>query len=291
MNNFIKIICDFIYKILFYFNNFIQKLTGKNFLYYFKEKFELDNYIKIKIQRKDIKFFVPNKTTKWRVDTLFSLYPETLEWIDKFNKKNSPVFWDIGANIGLYSLYAASVHEDIEIISFEPSTSNLRILSRNISINNLSSKVKINQLPLCADSNINSIMHEPNFIEGWAMNSFGESKDYLGKNFISEQKYSLYGTNIDFYIENKILKVPNYIKIDVDGIEHEILQGAKTCLSDKKLESISIELSENYQKQYETVIKIMKEFDFKLKHKKHAEIFDNNNKFSKLYNFVFERKI
>ena len=290
MNNFIKIICDSIYKILFFFNNFIQKLTGKNFLYYFKERFELDNYIKIKIQRKDIKFFVPNKTTKWRVDTLFSKEPETLEWIDKFNKKNSTVFWDIGANIGLYSLYAASVHEDIEIISFEPSTSNLRILSRNISINSLSSKVKINQLPLCADSNINSIMHEPNFIEGWAMNSFGESKDYLGKNFISEQKYSLYGTNIDFYIENKILKVPNYIKIDVDGIEHKILQGAKTCLSDKKLESISIELNENYQEQYEVIIKIMAEFDFKLKHKKHAKIFDNNSKFSKLYNFVFERK-
>ena len=52
MNNFIKIICDTIYKILFFFNNFIQKLTGQNFLYYFKEKFELDNYIKIKIQKK-----------------------------------------------------------------------------------------------------------------------------------------------------------------------------------------------------------------------------------------------
>ena len=291
MSKFIEIIGDTTYKILFFFNNFIQKLTGKNFLYYFKEKFELDNYIKKKIQKKDVIFFVPNRTTKWRVDTLFSKEPETLEWINKFNTKNGAVFWDIGANIGLYSLYAASVHEDIEIISFEPSTSNLRVLSRNISINNLSNKVKINQLPLCADSNINLPMYEPEFIEGWAMNSFGKSSDYLGKNFKSKQKYNLYGTNIDFYIENKILKVPNYIKIDVDGLEYEILQGAKTCLSDKKLESISIELSENNQKQYGTVIKIMKEFDFKLKHKKHAEIFDNNNKFSKLYNFVFERKI
>jgi FkbM family methyltransferase len=171
-----------------------------------------------------------------------------------------------------YILCAASVHDDLEIISFEPSTSNLRVLSRNISINNLSNKVRINQLSLCADSNTNAIMYEPNFVEGWSMNSFGESIDYEGKNFISEQKYSLYGTNIDFYIENKILKVPNYIKIDVDGIEHKILQGAKTCLSDKKLESISIELNENYQEQYEIIIKIMAEFDFKLKHKKHAKI-------------------
>ena len=40
-------------------------------------------------------------------------------------------------NIGLYSIYAALRHKNIEVISFEPSTNNLRILSRNISINNL----------------------------------------------------------------------------------------------------------------------------------------------------------
>ena len=38
--------------------------------------------------------------------------------------------------------------KNIEVISFEPSTSNLRILSRNISINNLENKIKIFQLPL-----------------------------------------------------------------------------------------------------------------------------------------------
>ena len=279
------------FSFLVFLDKIFKIITKRSVLIWFNDFIQERSYKSTKILDKEIKFFVPNQLTNWRVDTYFSKEPETLEWIDSFEKKENLIFWDIGANIGLYSLYAASVHEDIEIISFEPSTSNLRILSRNISINNLSNKVKINQLPLCADSNINSIMHEPNFIEGWAMNSFGKSRDYLGKNFTSKQKYSLYGTNIDFYIENKILKVPNYIKIDVDGLEHEILQGAKTCLSDKKLESISIELSENYQEQYETVIKIMKEFNFKLKHKKHAEIFDNNNKFSKLYNFVFERKV
>jgi hypothetical protein len=90
-----------------------------------------------------------------------------------------------------YILCAASVHDDLEIISFEPSTSNLRVLSRNISINNLSNKVRINQLSLCADSNTNAIMYEPNFVEGWSMNSFGESIDYEGKNFYKRTKIQL----------------------------------------------------------------------------------------------------
>ena len=36
-------------------------------------------------------------------------------------------------------------------------------------------------------------------------------------------KYNLYGTSINSLIANKILQIPNYIKIDVDGIEHLIL--------------------------------------------------------------------
>ena len=51
------------------------------------------------------------------------------------------LFIDIGANIGLYSIYAAIKHSNSEVISFEPSTSNLRVLSRNISINKLEEKI------------------------------------------------------------------------------------------------------------------------------------------------------
>ena len=85
---------------------------------------------------------------KWRIDTLLTKEPETIEWINNFKDNKELVFWDIGANIGLYSIYAALRYKDIKIISFEPSTNNLRILSRNISINQLDEKIFINQLPL-----------------------------------------------------------------------------------------------------------------------------------------------
>ena len=90
-------------------------------------------------------------------------------------------------------------------------------------------------------------------------------------------------------IENEVLELPNYVKIDVDGIEHLILEGASKILSNKTLSSLSIELNEDYEQQYNKVIKILKSFDFELKQKRHDPIFDNNKKFSKIYNCVFTR--
>ena len=56
---------------------------------------------------KDLKlnFYVPNRLSYFRVNTFHSKEPETLEWIENFEKES--IFWDVGANIGLYSCYAA----------------------------------------------------------------------------------------------------------------------------------------------------------------------------------------
>jgi hypothetical protein len=54
-----------------------------------------------------LKFTTPNILTKWRVRTFASKEPETLNWIDQF--KDESIFWDVGANIGLYSIYSALI--------------------------------------------------------------------------------------------------------------------------------------------------------------------------------------
>ncbi len=279
-----------IYKFLRFFDKILLTTFNKSFLIHFNDFFNKDFYISKFINNKKTEFFIPNSTVKYRVDTLYSKEPETIEWIDEFNTQK-PIFWDVGANIGLYSLYAARKFENIKIVSFEPSTSNLRVLSRNISINNLSEKIKINQLPLNDQTNINLNMYEPEFIEGWSMNSFGALTDYKGEKFSEKQKYSILGTTINFLIDNNILEVPNYLKIDVDGLEHKILKGADKLLSSDKIKSILIELNENYLEQYNEVISIMNKFDFKLKYKKHAKMYDTNKKFSSVYNYIFEKKI
>tara|TARA_B100000963_G_scaffold361096_1_gene394822 strand:- start:5418 stop:6290 length:873 start_codon:yes stop_codon:yes gene_type:complete len=280
-----------IYKILKLLDNMFLKVFRRSFLLYFNNFFNEDFYNSIKINNKETKFFAPNDIIKWRLDSLFSKEPETLEWIDSFesNKGEDIIFWDIGANIGLYSIYAAQKHKNIIIYSFEPSTSNLRVLSRNISINELQNKIIINQFPLLDKEFSFFEMNEPEFIEGWAMNTYGEALDYKGEKFVTKQKYRIFGASIDYLIEKNILKIPNYIKIDVDGAEDKILSGGLKFLGQKNVKSISIELNEEYISQYQNVFKILTKLNFNLKHKKHADMFDINNKFSKLYNFVFDK--
>ena len=50
-----------------------------------------------------ITFFIPTRLLYYRADTFSQKEPETLAWIDTFQKNS--VFWDIGANVGLYSIY------------------------------------------------------------------------------------------------------------------------------------------------------------------------------------------
>ena len=244
-------------------------------------------YRKIKILNKNIKFFTPNTLTNWRVDTFFSKEPETLEWIDSFKKKKF-IFWDIGSNIGLYSIYNSLKNKNSITIAFEPSTSNLRVLTRNISINNLEKKIKLFPIPLTNKKNSFLIMNEKDFVEGGALNSFGEKFNFEGKKFHGKMKYQTFGTTIDFLIDKKILEIPDYIKIDVDGIEHLILKGAAKYLKNKKIKSLSIEINENFKTQYKNLLFIMKKNGFRILHKKKGNKETlKNTKFANTYNYVF----
>ena len=131
-------------------------------------------------------------------------------------------------------------------------------------------------------------MNEGNFVEGGALNSFGEKFNFEGKEFIPTMKYSLLGTTMNFLIENSILEIPDYIKIDVDGIEHLILEGGDKFLYNSKVKSLSIEINENFREQYEKVLNSMERYNFKVLHKKHNEnLLPKGSKFTETYNYTF----
>ena len=72
-----------------------------------------------------LSFVAPNGLNHFRIDSFSTKEPETLDWID--NIPLGSVLWDIGANIGLYSCYAAR-SRNCQVIAFEPSVFNLELL-------------------------------------------------------------------------------------------------------------------------------------------------------------------
>ena len=286
----VKKLSYIIFSILFFLDKIFKIITKRSILIWFNDFVQERSYKSIKILDKEIKFFVPNKLIEWRVDTYFSNEPEILEWIDSFQEKENLIFWDIGANIGLYSIYNSLKYPKSTTIAFEPSSSNLRVLTRNIYINNLEKNIKVVPNPLTNKKNIFQEMNEGRFVEGGALNSFGEKFDFEGKEFKPNMKYNLLGTTINYFLENSILDIPDYIKIDVDGIEHLILEGGDKFLNDKKVKSLSIEINENFKEQYDKVLNLMNKYEFKLLHKKHNDdTFSEQSKFKNTYNYIFKK--
>ena len=85
---------------------------------------------------------------------------------------------------------------------------------------------------------------------------------------------------------------PDYVKIDVDGIESLIIKESDALLSNENLYDVSIEIDENNKSSYNTITNKMKKFGFSLKQKKHAAIFDQPAlaSHSSVYNFIFSRQ-
>ncbi len=279
-----------IYLILLFLDKAISLFDKKfEFLLYLKEYIEGKSYKIINIQGQKIKFFVPNKAVNLRIKRFYTKEPGTLEWIDNFKINNKIIFWDIGSNIGLFAIYASLKHKNIKVYSFEPSTSNLRTLSRNISINNLQEKIIINQFPLTLKSNTYEALRETSFQEGCASNSFGEDFGFDGNKIYEKNSYQVFGNNINNLVENEILEIPDYIKIDVDGIEHLILEGANKYLNSNKLKSISVEINEDFIDQKIRVQEILLENNFVFFSKNKSE--DNPvTKNISGYNYIFLKK-
>lgn len=232
-----------------------------------------------------IDFFCPNQISASRVNTIFSKEPETIEWIDTFESES--IFWDIGANIGLYSLYAA-IMKNSKVFAFEPSSSNYFCLCKNIELNNLDEKIS----PLCIALSNETKIAELNMSSteiGSSNCGFDFDKDDLGNDLNPTFQQTSIGFSIDDFMKIYKVPFPNYIKIDVDGIEPLIIEGAKHLLEDRRLHSLSIEIDEKNQDGYNIITKNLENAGFYLKQKKHAPIFDKTA-YSTVFNFLFARE-
>ena len=192
------------------------------------------------ITQKEIKFDVCSDWTLFRAKTLMSKEPETISWIRGFEKGS--VFYDIGANVGVYTLFASLISE-AKTYSFEPSSSNFVTLVKNINMNGIQ-KVAT---PYCIglDNKVAfTRLYMPNLDLGSSGHSVGEAVDPLLKPADFPFSQGIFATTLDELVENWGFPCPNYIKIDVDNIEHKIIEGASNLLSNNKiLRSVLIEMN------------------------------------------------
>jgi FkbM family methyltransferase len=206
-----------------------------------------------------LKFYTPNYLCEIRAATFSTKEPETLDWIDK--NGGTGAFFDIGANVGLYSIYFAKTKLG-NVYSFEPSVFNLALLVKNVNLNGVDKKVKLVSTPLTdqisfADFALSSIQ------EGGALSAFGVDYGSDGKLLTKVSSYQTLGFSLDFLFDCGALKeYPEIIKIDVDGIEHLILRGAKKTISHPSCKTILVEVTNDFSFQKKEIHKILSECGF-----------------------------
>ena len=255
--------------------SYLLGILNKNLKYYWIEKqIQINSkrtqevtHLHEKGNNVKLTFFIPNWICKFRTDTFSTKEPETLKWID--DNGDDGVFFDIGANVGIYSIYFAKTKKN-NVYAFEPSFFNLSLLAKNIHKNNVHEKIHIITNPLTNDKKF-ADFNLTNIDEGGALSAFGVNFNQDGKKLEKLLSYKTLGLPLDLLLTEKILpEVPKMIKIDVDGIEHLILLGARKTLKDSKCKTVLIEINEKFKEQASESEKILTECGFSLKEKYHA---------------------
>ena len=193
-------------------------------------------------------FHSMNSLCHFRATTMFTKEPETISWIESM--ESNSIFFDVGANIGLYSVYAA--HRNIQTYAFEPSPFNIEVLFRNIISNELNQFCTVLPISLSSLTKVDKFfMSRSDMKWGGAHNSVMFDLGYDGNPLIDPVETKAISFSLDDAIERFKIPNPTHLKIDVDGLELEVLKGAKNSL--KTIKSILIEVSHLYREQFNEI--------------------------------------
>ncbi len=182
--------------------------------------------------------------------------PDTVEWIKSYFQGG--VFFDIGANVGSFSLIAASLKKADQVFAFEPNFTTFHSLCHNIILNNLSNTITPLQIALSDRSGLSSF--------AYLNNRSGESfcgLQSINNNLGKKESFELYEISLSLDDCFELLKMPhpNYIKLDVDGFELQILSGMPRILANPALKTVSVEPN---GKEASEVIDLLTHFDFRI---------------------------
>ena len=164
--------------------------------------------------------------------------PEMLAWIDSF--KAGETFWDIGANIGLFTMYAAQ-RKDLTILAFEPNGLNFGILIEHMVLNKLDAHAQCFCVAFARKTEIGHLVCGDSEVGQAGNNLAQEDGASLTREHSGSFRQAVPVFSIDDYVQIFNLSIPDHVKLDVDGLEHIILRGGTRTFSTIKSLMIEIE--------------------------------------------------
>ncbi|MDG4476041.1 FkbM family methyltransferase [Thiovibrio frasassiensis] len=199
--------------------------------------------------------------------------------------RDGDTFFDIGANIGLFSLLVAKKNCTVKVHSFEPIPINSCLFKASLCLNEIES-VNLNQC--CVGDFVGDIEFS------LASDSAYSSIHDTGR-FPEIKKIKAKITTLDEYLKMNDLTRIDIMKIDVEGAEKLVLDGARNILSNNLVKPRLV-LMELFDKNFDLfgtsiddVVNVMKLYKYK------AFVIDGNDKsvfcprhYNKIYNVFFE---
>lgn len=214
----------------------------------------------------------------WRAKSFLTEEPMTIEWIDTFNKDD--IFFDVGANVGNYSIYASK--KGIKSFACEPEILNLSLLFENIFLNNI--EHLCTPVPLALhDKTMVEKFYLKDVSRGDALHSIGRKSYLLENPDASTKTINTLTITLDKLIENYNLPYPTRLKIDVDHNELNVINGAQKTL--KFVKEICVELDLDFNEHKEAK-EILEENGFEVINKELGPINYNTN----IANYIFRKK-
>ena len=155
--------------------------------------------------------------------------PWTSEWIHAMLPGKT--FWDIGANVGSYSLLAAKL--GLRVVAIEPGAENYAMLCRNIELNKLGNVITPIPMAVGNATTLTNIAYSSH-VAGAAIHTLGAPDNKLTHHILQ--------ITLDDLAGGFALPIPHYVKIDTDGGEVGVLHGGKNLLGHMWCQSLMVEI-------------------------------------------------
>ena len=248
------------------------------FFYKIKRFLRLDNpnLIKIYVPKYQYKAYCPAT-----VDDFINMTTREQEIIEHFNPKKNDTVVDIGAHLGRYALISSNrVGDEGKVITIEANPLVFEQLKKNLDLNKITNTICLNYAVYSEKTKLKLFVRkeESTNTEYSLRNTVMVDRDKLmvERSKDAERILEVNADTLDNLLDLNDIKQEsvNWIKIDVEGAEYEVLKGATNVLSKTTDIALLIEIHEigDGKTLYQPIMDLLNNYNFK---KEFEKVYDN----------------